>query len=81
MKYIAHPIIGDATHGNQFFQTQFGCHRLLLACTDIRFRYPDDGRPIHIHAPVGDQFAAVIREFGWDEALRPGGNTGLATGI
>lgn len=85
MKHIAHPIIGDATHGkgihNRFFQTQFGCDRLLLACTDIRFRHPDDGRLIHIHAPVGDQFAAVIREFGWDEALRLGGNTGLATGI
>lgn len=85
MKHIAHPIIGDAMHGkgihNRFFQTQFGCDRLLLACTDIRFRHPDDDRTIHIHAPVGDQFAAVISEFGWDEALRLGGNAGFATGI
>lgn len=74
MKHIAHPIIGDATHGkgrhNRFIKTQFGCDRLLLACTDILFRHPDDGSAIHIHAPVGDQFAAVIREFGWETALR-----------
>ncbi len=69
MKHIAHPIIGDATHGkgihNRFFQARFGCERLLLACTDLRFRHPDDGRNLHVHAPVGDQFAAVIRELGW----------------
>lgn len=73
MKHIAHPVIGDATHGkgrhNRFFQARFGCDRLLLACTDLRFRHPDAGRVMHVNAPVGDQFAALIREFGWAEAL------------
>lgn len=84
MKHIAHPIIGDATHGkgihNRFFQTQFGCHRLLLACTDIHFRHPENGRAMHMHAPVGDQFADVIREFGWDDALRLARRDHLAPG-
>ena len=69
MKHIAHPIIGDATHGkgnhNRFFQTRFGCHRLLLACTEIRFRHPADGREMTIRAPVGDQFAEVLDRLGW----------------
>lgn len=74
MKHIAHPIIGDATHGkgvhNRFFQTQFGCRRLLLACTDIHFRHPESGQSLHLHAPVGDQFASVINQLGWEQALR-----------
>ncbi len=74
MKHIAHPIIGDATHGkgvhNRFFQTQFGCHRLLLACTDLHFRHPENGESLHLHAPVGDQFAQVIAQLGWADVLR-----------
>jgi tRNA pseudouridine65 synthase len=85
MKHIAHPIIGDATHGkgkhNRFFQTRFGCGRLLLACTDLRFRHPETGRLMHVHAPVGDQFAAVIRECGWEEALRLRRSARLAPGV
>lgn len=73
MKHIAHPIIGDATHGkgrhNRFFQAQFGCDRLLLACVELRFRHPADGREMLLRAPVGDQFAAVVRSLGWDAAL------------
>jgi tRNA pseudouridine65 synthase len=84
MKHIAHPIIGDATHGkgrhNRFFQARFGCERLLLACTDLRFRHPDAGRVMHVQAPVGDQFAAVIKEFGWEEALGLRRGTRLAPG-
>ena len=74
MKHIAHPIIGDATHGkgvhNRFFQTQFGCHRLLLACTDIHFRHPETGQSLQLKAPVGDQFASVITQLGWAQGLR-----------
>lgn len=68
MKHIAHPIIGDATHGkgrhNRFFQAQFGCNRLLLVCTEIRFCHPGDGREMTIQAPVGDQFAEVLERLG-----------------
>jgi tRNA pseudouridine65 synthase len=69
MKHIAHPIIGDATHGkgihNRFFQSQFGCHRLLLACTKLRLHHPTDASEICIRAPLGDQFATVIEQLGW----------------
>jgi tRNA pseudouridine65 synthase len=69
MKYISHPIIGDATHGkgrhNRFFQARFNCDRLLLACTELRFSHPEDGRELAIRAPIGDQFAEVIGHLGW----------------
>ncbi len=73
MKHISHPIIGDATHGkgrhNRFFQERFACQRLLLHCLDLRFRHPDDERLLHIHAPLGDQYAAVVTTLGWEEAV------------
>ncbi len=69
MKHIAHPIVGDATHGkgrhNRFFQQQFGCGRLLLACVELRFRHPLTGEPVLIRAPLGDQFADIVERFGW----------------
>lgn len=74
MKHIAHPIIGDATHGkgihNRLFQTQFGCNRLLLACTQLCFRHPVDGSDLRIRAPLDEAFANVTRQLGWSDALQ-----------
>ena len=70
MKHIAHPIIGDATWGkgihNRFFQQRFGCGRLLLACTAIELRHPQDGRVLAIAAPLEKSYAEVLRALGWD---------------
>ncbi|MDP2793811.1 MAG: pseudouridine synthase [Sulfurisoma sp.] len=75
MKHISHPIIGDATHGkgrhNRFFQSEFGCGRLLLACVSIVFRHPVTGQKVSVTAgnPRGigvtpkDQFAALLDHF------------------
>jgi tRNA pseudouridine65 synthase len=75
MKHISHPIIGDATHGkgihNRFFQREFSCHRLLLACTSLRFRHPVTGERIRIDAPPGDQFSALLERFAWSQASAP----------
>ena len=76
MKHIAHPIVGDATHGkgvhNRFFKQKFDCDRMLLACTELGFRHPVSGEPMRIRAPLSDQFAAVIGRLGWvgDALLR-----------
>ena len=76
MKHIAHPIIGDATWGkgihNRFFQRYFGCGRLLLACTGIELRHPQDGRILSITARPGDDFARVAGAPGWREIRSPG---------
>lgn len=70
LKHISHPIIGDATWGkgihNRFFQQRFGCGRLLLACTRLELKHPQDGRTLIISAPPEQSFAAVLRALGWD---------------
>lgn len=71
MKHIAHPIVGDATHGkgrhNRLFQDLFGCRRMLLAAVRLGFRHPDDGRAVILSAPPGPDFADCIRQLGWDD--------------
>lgn len=68
LAHIAHPIIGDATYGrgrhNRFFQQQFGCARLLLACTRLQFRAPN-GDEIAIAAEPGGDFKHLLSSLGW----------------
>ena len=70
LKHIAHPIIGDANWGkgvhNRFFQQRYGCHRLLLACTQISLSHPRDGRLLTIAAPPEESFAHMISALGWE---------------
>jgi len=69
MKHIAHPIIGDAKHGkgvhNRFFQREFGCHRLLLACTQLRLEHPTSGERLELEAPLEASFQQILDRFGW----------------
>ncbi len=71
LKNIAHPIIGDATHGkgrhNRYFAEHLGCHRLLLACVRFCFNHPADERRLELKAPVSGEFAATLARFGWTE--------------
>jgi tRNA pseudouridine65 synthase len=73
LKHIAHPIVGDTTHGkgshNRFFREHYGCARLLLACVGMRLRHPDDGRPFELVAAPGDDYAALASRLGWSQAL------------
>jgi tRNA pseudouridine65 synthase len=74
MKHIAHPIIGDATHGkgrhNRLFQQLFGHPRLLLAATEMRLVHPASGQALHLQDGLADDFAEVIGQLGWSEAVR-----------
>jgi tRNA pseudouridine65 synthase len=73
LKHISHPIIGDATHGkgrhNRLFQELFGCQRLLLAATEMRLAHPVSGQPLRPHADLAEDFADVIEQLGWRDAL------------
>ncbi len=75
MKHIAHPIIGDATHGkgrhNRLFQQLFGHPRLLLAAIGMRLVHPASGQALQLQAGLADDFAEVIGRLGWSEAARP----------
>ena len=69
LKHIAHPIIGDATHGkgrhNRFFAEHLDCRRLLLACTQLDFQHPESDVPLQMKAPVSGEFAATLARLGW----------------
>jgi tRNA pseudouridine65 synthase len=68
-KHIAHPIIGDAKHGkgvhNRFFQTEFGCHRLLLACFEMTLSHPVSGEGVILRAPLDESFRRILERFEW----------------
>lgn len=67
--HIFHPLIGDTSHGegrhNRLFRERFGVHRLLLHAWRLTFRHPLSGEEMEIVAPLPDEFARVIKEFGW----------------
>lgn len=71
MKHIAHPIIGDATHGkgrhNRLFHTLFGHPRLLLAATEMQLVHPVSGQALRLQAGLAEDFAEVIGRLGWGE--------------
>lgn len=74
MKHIAHPIIGDATHGkgrhNRLFLELFGCRRLLLAAVELGFAHPVSGERMVLKAPPAADFVQVLRGLGWEDAAR-----------
>lgn len=69
LAHIAHPIIGDSTFGsgrhNRLFRTLLGCHRLLLACVEVRLAHPATGAPLRLTAPLSGEFAGVLRQLDW----------------
>lgn len=68
LKHIAHPIIGDATHGkgnhNRMFQQHFGSKRLLLACVAMHMAHPITGVPLPLETRLDDDFMAVLAATG-----------------
>ncbi len=77
MKHIAHPIVGDATHGkgrhNRLFQTLFGHSRLFLAATEMRFSHPVSRQILRLQAGLAEDFAEVVGRMGWSELCLLGG--------
>ena len=58
LAHIAHPIIGDTSHGrgayNRWFRANLDCHRLLLHACSMRLRHPLTGAPLQLTAPIDD---------------------------
>jgi tRNA pseudouridine65 synthase len=73
MKHIGYPLIGDAKHGkgvhNRFFQSQYQCHRLLLACTGLELEHPEGGAVLRLKASLDAEFSHVLRTFAWQESI------------
>ncbi len=72
MKHLGYPIIGDAKHGkgvhNRFFEQQYNCGRLLLACTGMDITHPVTGETVSFRAGLDDAFERVLDAFGWELA-------------
>lgn len=60
-KHMAHPIIGDATHGkgtlNRAVAALLGVQRLWLHASKLQLPHPLTGRLLHIEAPVDADWA------------------------
>ncbi|MCH8180122.1 MAG: pseudouridine synthase [Proteobacteria bacterium] len=58
LKHLAHPIIGDATHGkgahNRGWAERLGLQRLWLHAAELRLRHPVDGRELSVRSDPRD---------------------------
>lgn len=67
LKQLAHPIIGDATHGkgphNRAVAAWLGITRLWLHAAELTLPHPRDGRPLELAASPGPDWA-LLREHG-----------------
>ncbi len=61
MKHVAHPIIGDATHGkgplNRALAELLGLQRLWLHAGRLELAHPVTGQPLVIEAALGEEWA------------------------
>jgi tRNA pseudouridine65 synthase len=68
MKHIAHPIIGDATHGkgplNRTVAAWLGVQRLWLHASTLDLTHPVSGQPVRLHAPAGTDWQCWPRAVG-----------------
>ncbi len=60
MKHIAHPIVGDATHGkgpfNRDVAAYIGMQRLWLHALQLHLPHPVTGKRLQLHAPLDAQW-------------------------
>lgn len=72
LNHIAHPIIGDAKHGdyrhNRYFTERFG-RRLLLVAVQLELTHPRTGRPLVVTATIDEEFQAVLSALGVLDAV------------
>ncbi len=64
LKHIAHPIVGDATHGkgplNRAVSAFLGLQRLWLHGLELQIEHPATDAMLSLRAPPGAEWAAVL---------------------
>ena len=74
LKHLAHPIIGDATHGkgahNRWWAERLGCNRLWLHAAALALVHPVTQRPMRWQsrpddAALNPDWARLLREGDW----------------
>lgn len=73
MNHLAHPIIGDTTHGdlrhNKLYLREFGINRLMLHAYSMTFIHPVTDDQMIIKAPLDSLWITLLTSFGWKDAL------------
>jgi tRNA pseudouridine65 synthase len=71
LKHLAHPIVGDATHGkgphNRAVAAWLGWTRLWLHAVELALPHPADGRLMRFEAPPGPPWQALRARGSWIE--------------
>jgi len=66
LKHLAHPIVGDATHGkgmhNRAVAAWLGTQRLWLHAQVLELPHPADGRPLRFEAPPGPEWQRLLEQ-------------------
>jgi tRNA pseudouridine65 synthase len=75
LKQLAHPIVGDATHGkgahNRAVAAWLGMARLWLHATSLRLPHPADGRLLEVQSSLGAEWQALRERGVWIDDLPP----------
>lgn len=76
LKQLAHPIVGDATHGkgphNRAVAGWLGLARLWLHAESLTLAHPRDGRRLELHAPPGPEWALLQARGPWLDEVAEG---------
>lgn len=71
LKHIAHPILGDATHGkgplNRAVAGYLGLQRLWLHGLELVLSHPVSGEVLRLSAPPGPEWQALRERGDWQE--------------
>ncbi len=63
MNRVAHPVLGDRTHGdshhNRFFRDELHIERLCLKAKRLEFYHPHTDQKMTFHAPVSDMWKKI----------------------
>jgi tRNA pseudouridine65 synthase len=74
LKQLAHPIVGDATHGkgphNRAVAAWLGVSRLWLHAVELELLHPADGRPMRLEALPGEAWQQLSGRGPWLEPPR-----------
>lgn len=73
LKWLAHPIIGDATYGkgplNRALVPVLGTDRLMLHCARMAFTHPWTGERLELRADPAGALASALGTLGWQDAF------------
>jgi len=63
---IGHPLLGDQQYATrrEVSPQERAVRRQMLHAFELAFRHPVTGKPVHAKAPLPDDFAACLRQFG-----------------